>query len=179
MLCSPLQPTWDLTIHSLCGSTSSLALVPLFNQCEILLSTPFEAQRPHWHSFLSLGSHNPPSSEPSEPSILVGPPLGVHPFWGSTSLLAYRSVSTSFGAQRLIDVGCHIICALLVQLREGPNYRLTNILVFLRVQRIVVLHGPQRTGNTSLCKPLPQKLTKLDIYRGLLIPIAPIFVPCY
>ena len=32
---SSLQSMWDLTIHPLRGPTSSLALVPLSNQCEI------------------------------------------------------------------------------------------------------------------------------------------------
>ena len=44
--CSPIQSTWDLTIHTLRGSVSSLTLVLLSNRCGISKSTPFGTQHP-------------------------------------------------------------------------------------------------------------------------------------
>ena len=67
----PLQSMWDLTIHPIQGSASSLALVPLSNRCGISQFAPFRAQHPRWPSFpppTNVGSHNPP---PLRPNVLT------------------------------------------------------------------------------------------------------------
>ena len=62
----PLQPTWDLTIHSLSG-------------CSVLAGT---------HTPLQL--MGPPNPPPLRPSVLADTPPGVHYLRGSAFSLAHR-----------------------------------------------------------------------------------------
>ena len=78
MFCSSLCSPTDVEPHNPpppSGPASSLALVPLSDQCGTHNPPPFEAKRPRWQSFplqsmsfpspINLRSHNPLSSGPS------------------------------------------------------------------------------------------------------------------
>ena len=102
---SPHQLLWDLIIHLFRGPASSLALVFLSNRCGISELTPFEAQRPCWHTFhspINMRSYNPPLFAPS---ILAGTrfplqsmwDLRTHPLRDPASSLALISLSNRCG----------------------------------------------------------------------------------
>ena len=114
VVCSPPHSMCDITIHPPSGpSVFPFRAFPqgfkthlleegfhtlykwwsvlLFIQCGTSQSTPFRAQHPRWHSFLTpINVGPPPNPPPLGPNVLTDTPSRVYSLWGTARRLAHR-----------------------------------------------------------------------------------------